>query len=128
MFWYSLLVHAGLGMGLGLIIGTLFSDEFSEYEVYVYELTTMLLGDANGTGTVSVDEYASVQSNFGATLGVGLGACPRTRHPVAAGPDRYGCFCKPPTVPAQGAGDNFAFFKKPLDNNTEGDIILGSND
>ncbi len=54
------------------IIGDQFSDAFSEYEVHVYELTTMLLGDANGTDTVSADDYASVQSNFGDTGDPGL--------------------------------------------------------
>ncbi len=49
------------------IIGTQFSDEFSEYEVHVYELTTMLLGDANGSSAVSADDYGSVQANFGGT-------------------------------------------------------------
>ena len=54
------------------IIGTLFSDEFSQYEVHVYELTTMLLGDANGSDSVSADDYASVQANFGDTGDPGL--------------------------------------------------------
>ncbi|KKL19542.1 hypothetical protein LCGC14_2464420, partial [marine sediment metagenome] len=40
-------------------VGTQFSDEFSDYEVHVYELMTMLLGDANGDGVVSADDYAS---------------------------------------------------------------------
>ncbi len=54
------------------IVGTQFSDEFSQYEVHVYELTTMLLGDANRTGTVSADDYGSVQLNFGDTGAPGL--------------------------------------------------------
>ncbi len=49
------------------IIGDQFSDDFSQYEVHVYELTTMLLGDANGSGAVSADDYGSVQGNFGDT-------------------------------------------------------------
>ena len=49
------------------IIGDQFSDEFSQYEVHVYELTTMLLGDANGSDAVSADDYGSVQGNFGDT-------------------------------------------------------------
>ncbi|KKL40791.1 hypothetical protein LCGC14_2367880, partial [marine sediment metagenome] len=40
--------------------------------VHVYELTTMLLGDANRTGTVSADDYGSVQLNFGDTGAPGL--------------------------------------------------------
>ena len=54
------------------IIGGQFSDAFSEYEVHVYELTTILLGDANGSNTVSADDYASVQSHFGDTGNPGL--------------------------------------------------------
>ena len=54
------------------IIGTQFSDTFAEYEVHVYELTKMLLGDANGDGTVSADDYASVQAGFGDTGAPGL--------------------------------------------------------
>ncbi len=54
------------------IIGHQFSDEFSQYEVHVYELMTMLLGDANGDGVVSADDYGSVQLNFGDTGDPGL--------------------------------------------------------
>ena len=54
------------------IITTQFSDTFSEYEVHVYELMTMLLGDANGDGVVSADDYGSVQGNFGDTGVPGL--------------------------------------------------------
>ena len=54
------------------IIGDQFSDEFSQYEIHVYELVTMLLGDANGSGTVSADDYGSVQANFGATGAPGI--------------------------------------------------------
>ncbi|HDY65174.1 MAG TPA: PEP-CTERM sorting domain-containing protein [Phycisphaerae bacterium] len=50
----------------------LFFDEFSDYEVHVYELKTMLLGDANGDGVVSADDYGSVQLNFGDTGDPGL--------------------------------------------------------
>ncbi len=53
------------------IIGAQFSDTFSEYEVHVYELTTMLLGDANGDDVVSADDYGSVQLYFGNTRGMG---------------------------------------------------------
>ena len=49
------------------IIAAQFSEVFSQFEVHVYELTTMLLGDANGDGVVSADDYSSVQSNFGNT-------------------------------------------------------------
>ena len=49
------------------IIGDQFSDTFSQYEVHVYEMTTMLLGDSNRTGTVSADDYVWIQSNFGDT-------------------------------------------------------------
>ncbi|HDY64742.1 MAG TPA: PEP-CTERM sorting domain-containing protein, partial [Phycisphaerae bacterium] len=55
------------------IITTQFSDTFSQYEVHVYELMTMLLGDANGDGVVSADDYGSVQGNFG---GVGVPGLP----------------------------------------------------
>ncbi len=54
------------------IIGAEFSDTFSQYEVHVYELNAMLLGDANGDGVVSADDYGSVQSNFGDTGVPGL--------------------------------------------------------
>ncbi len=54
------------------IIGTQFSDEFSEYEVHVYELTTMLSGDANDDDVVSADDYGSVQAGFGDTGVPGL--------------------------------------------------------
>ena len=54
------------------IVATFFSDEFSQYEVHVYELVTMLLGDANGDGVVSADDYASAQVNFGDTGAPGL--------------------------------------------------------
>ena len=54
------------------IIGDQFSDAFSQYEVHVYELTTMLLGDANGSDSVSADDYGSVQANFGDTGVPGL--------------------------------------------------------
>jgi hypothetical protein len=54
------------------ILGAQFSDTFSQYEIHVYELTTMLLGDANGSDTVSADDYASVQSHFGETGNPGL--------------------------------------------------------
>ncbi len=53
-------------------VGTQFSDEFSDYEIHVYELMTMLLGDANGDGVVSADDYASTQGNFGDTGDPGL--------------------------------------------------------
>ena len=54
------------------IVATFFSDEFSQYEVHVYELATMLLGDANGDGVVSADDYGSAQANFGDTGAPGL--------------------------------------------------------
>ena len=54
------------------IIGHEFSDTFSQYEVHVYELITMLLGDANGDGVVSADDYGSVQISFGNTGVPGL--------------------------------------------------------
>ena len=54
------------------IIGTQFADEFSQYEVHVYELETMLLGDANGDGLVSADDYAAVQACFGDSGAPGL--------------------------------------------------------
>jgi hypothetical protein len=54
------------------IISDQFSDAFSDYEVHVYELVTMLLGDANGSDTVSADDYASAQSHFGDTGNPGL--------------------------------------------------------
>ena len=54
------------------IVGDQFSDTFSQYEVHVYELTTMLLGDANGSNTVSADDYAAVQSSFGGIGNPGL--------------------------------------------------------
>ncbi|HDY65965.1 MAG TPA: PEP-CTERM sorting domain-containing protein, partial [Phycisphaerae bacterium] len=41
-------------------------------EVHVYELGTMLLGDANGDGMVSADDYAAVQAGFGNTGATGL--------------------------------------------------------
>ena len=53
-------------------VGTQFSDEFSDYEIHVYELMTMLLGDANGDGVVSADDYGSVQASFGDTGAPGL--------------------------------------------------------
>ena len=52
--------------------GNHFSDTFSQYEVHVYELGTMLLGDANGDGMVSADDYAAVQAGFGNTGATGL--------------------------------------------------------
>ncbi len=54
------------------IIGHEFSDTFSQYEIHVYELNAMLLGDANGSDTVSADDYGSVQANFGDTGVPGL--------------------------------------------------------
>ena len=54
------------------IVATFFSDEFSQYEVHVYELVTMLLGDANGDGVVSADDYGSAQANFGDTGAPGI--------------------------------------------------------
>ncbi len=54
------------------IIGDQFSDEFSQYGVHVYELVTMLLGDADGSSIVSADDYGSVQVNFGDTGDPGL--------------------------------------------------------
>ncbi len=54
------------------IITTQFFDTFSDYEVHVYELTTMLLGDANGDDVVSADDYGSAQANFGDTGVPGL--------------------------------------------------------